>query len=82
MGNGLVSTDPFPSYSLFFFFFLEFYIPLYFYISCLFHTKKKSNKVAHNLVKYVLYILDYIVLMEDIPPQFLSIIQADLANFS
>ena len=33
------------------------------------HTKKEGNKVAHNLIRYALHISDYIVWMEDVPPQ-------------
>ena len=45
-------------------------------------VKRKGNKVAHNLVRYDVHILDFIVWMDDIPLQFLHVIQADLARFS
>ena len=42
------------------------------------HTKRKSNSVSHSLARYAINIPDYLVWMEDVPPQFHSIVQADL----
>ena len=35
-----------------------------------FHVKREGNKIAHNLARHVLYILDFAVWMEDISPPF------------
>ena len=47
-----------------------------------FHTKREGNKVAHSLTMLAINYLDYVVWMEDVPPQLHSIIQADLAILS
>ena len=44
-------------------------------------VKREVNKVVHSLAKYVVHISDFIVWMDDVPPQFLNVIQADLARF-
>ena len=46
------------------------------------HIKREDNKIAHNLVWYVLYILNFIVRIEDVPSSFLTIVQVDITNFS
>jgi len=37
--------------------------------------------VAHYLAKYVKNVSDYVVWMEDAPPQFYNVLQLDFANF-
>ena len=46
------------------------------------HTKREGNHVAHSLAKYAIRIPDFLVWMEDIPPQLHSVLQADLEGFS
>ena len=46
------------------------------------HVNREYKKVAHSLAKYAMHILDFLVWMEDVPQQFLFVIQADLAGFS
>ena len=43
-------------------------------------TKREDNKVTHSLARYVLHVFDAVVWMEDVPPQVVSVLQADLAN--
>ena len=47
-----------------------------------FHTKREGNSMAHSLAKYALRIPDFLVWMEDVPPQLHSVLQADLEGFS
>ena len=42
------------------------------------HTRREGNSVAHSLARYAVNIPDYLVWMEDIPPQFHFVVQADL----
>ena len=49
---------------------------------CYFHVKRKCNKVIHSLARYAVHISNFLVWIEDVPPQILSIVQADLASFS
>jgi len=42
------------------------------------HTKREGNFVAHSLARYAVNIPDYLVWMEDVTPQFHSVVQADL----
>ena len=42
------------------------------------YTKREGNQVAHGLAKYAKSITDFVVWMEDVPPQLLSILQTDL----
>ena len=42
------------------------------------HTKREGNQVAHGLTKYAKIILDFVVWMENVPPQLFSVLQADL----
>ena len=46
------------------------------------HVKKEGNKVAHKLVRHALYISDFLVWMEDVPPLISSVVQDDIAGFS
>ena len=46
------------------------------------HTKREGNKVAHSLAMLAINYLDYVVWMEDVPPQVRSIILADLPVLS
>ena len=46
------------------------------------HVKREGNKAIHSLARYAMHILDFLVWMEDVSPQFFSIIQVDLAGFS
>ena len=45
-------------------------------------TRRECNKVAHSLARYGIDIPDFLVWMEDIPPHFTVILQADLANLN
>ena len=42
------------------------------------NTRREGNVVAHSLPKYAIDILDFLVWMEDVLPQFHSVLQADL----
>ena len=44
------------------------------------HTKREGNKVAYSLARYALYVSNTVVWTEDVPPQVVSVLQADLAN--
>ena len=46
------------------------------------HTKREGNSLAHSLVRYAVDILDFLVWMEDVSPQFYYILQTDLSDFS
>ena len=46
------------------------------------HVKREGNMAAHGLARYDVHILDFIVCMKDVPPQFFPVIQADLAGVS
>ena len=41
-------------------------------------TKRDGNQVAYSLVRYEIEILNFLVWMEDVPPQIHSILQANL----
>ena len=43
------------------------------------HTKRKSNKVAHSLVKLATNLADCVIWMEEVPPSIYHFVQADLA---
>ena len=45
-----------------------------------FHVKRECNTLAHCLARHAFDISDFLVWMEDIPPQFSVVLQADLAN--
>ena len=44
------------------------------------HVKRECNTLAHCLARHAFDISDFLVWMEDIPPQFSDVLQADLAN--
>ena len=44
------------------------------------HTKREGDKVAYSLARYALHVFDVVVWIEDVLPQVVSILQADLAN--
>ena len=46
------------------------------------HTKREGNRLAHSLARYAVGIPDFLVWMEDVPPQFYSVFQTDLSGFS
>ena len=46
------------------------------------HTKREGNRLAHSLARYAVGIPDFLVWMEDVPPQFYSVFQIDLSGFS
>ena len=43
------------------------------------HTKKKCNKVAHSLTRYVITSLECVMWTEDVPSQLSFVIQVDIA---
>ena len=43
------------------------------------HTKRKSNKVAHSLVKLATNLADCVIWMEEVPPSIYHFVRADLA---
>ncbi|KAL0006865.1 hypothetical protein SO802_008367 [Lithocarpus litseifolius] len=46
------------------------------------HIRREGNNVAHSLARYAAHISDFLVWMENVPPQFSAVIQADLAGVS
>ena len=46
------------------------------------HVKRECNKVAYCLARHVINVLDLAIWMEDIPPQFVFVLQVDLVGFS
>ena len=44
----------------------------------LINYQKKKNHVTNNLARYAIGILDFLVWMEDVPPQLHSVLQTDL----
>ena len=44
------------------------------------HVKKNGNRVAHNLAKNALHILDFQVWMEDVSSHIVSILQLDVVD--
>ena len=44
------------------------------------HVKRECNILAHCLARHAFDILDFLVWMEDVPPQFSVVLQADLAD--
>ena len=44
------------------------------------HTKRECNSIAHVLARFAINIPDFLVWMEDVPPQFHFVLQADLAT--
>ena len=43
---------------------------------CYSHVTREDNKITHRLTRYVVHIPDFIMWMEDILPQFISVLQA------
>ena len=41
------------------------------------HTKRECNALAHNLARYTISILDFLVWMEEVSSQFQNVLQAD-----
>ena len=46
------------------------------------HVKREGNNVAHKLAKHALYISEFSVWMEDVPPPLLPVVLRDIAGFS
>ena len=46
----------------------------------LLYSHTECNSVAHGLVRFTVNIPDFLVWVEDVPPQFHSVLQVDLAN--
>ena len=46
-----------------------------------FHVKRECNFAAHSLGNFASNIPDFLVWMEDVPPQLSYVVQADLAWF-
>ena len=44
------------------------------------HVKRECNTLVHCLARHAFDISDFLVWMEDVPPQFLVVLQADLAD--
>ena len=42
------------------------------------HTRREGNQIVHGLAKYAKSIPDLVVWMEDVPPQLILFLQADL----
>ena len=46
------------------------------------YVKREDNKIAHNLARFAVNIPGFFVWMNDVPLQFISVLQTDLAGFS
>ena len=46
------------------------------------HVSREGNKVAHKLARHTLYISDFSVWMEDVPPPIHSVVLDDIVGFS
>ncbi|XP_075636568.1 uncharacterized protein LOC142608772 [Castanea sativa] len=46
------------------------------------HAKRECNNLAHNLARHAAGIPDFLVWIEDIPPQFHDVLQADLLGLT
>ena len=44
------------------------------------YSHTECNSVAHGLARFTVNIPDFLIWMEDVPPQFHSVLQVDLAN--
>ena len=49
---------------------------------CYSYVKREDNKIAHNLARFAVNIPGFFVWMNDVPLQFISVLQTDLAGFS
>ena len=49
---------------------------------CYSHVRREGNKVVHKLARHALYISDFSVWMENVPPLLLPIVLEDIAGFS
>lgn len=49
---------------------------------CYSYVKREGNKVTHSLARFAVNVSNFLVWMEDVPLQFLSVLQVDLAGFS
>ena len=47
-----------------------------------FYVKREGNKVIHFLARHAINVLDLAIWMEDIPSQFVFVLQVDFAGFS
>ena len=54
------------------------YNTAYFSISNNSHTRKEGISVAHSLARYAINIPYFLVWIEDVPPQFHFVVQANL----
>ena len=45
------------------------------------HIRREGNMVAHNIATYARNFSDFVVWLEDAPPQIYNKAQADFANF-
>ena len=41
------------------------------------HTKRECNTLAHSLARYAIGIPDFLVWMDEVPPQFQNVLQAN-----
>ena len=46
------------------------------------HIRRECNMVAHRLSRYTLNVLEFVVWMEDVPPQIVSSVLADITGLT
>ena len=46
------------------------------------HIRREGNMVAHRLARYTLNVLEFVVWMEDVPPQIVSAVLADITGLT
>ena len=44
------------------------------------HITRNCNNIAYSLVRHAINVLDFLVWMEEVPPQFSHVLEADLAG--
>ena len=46
------------------------------------HIKSEGNKAVHNLARYFIYISEFSVWMENVLPSFVTLVLANMTDFS
>ena len=46
------------------------------------HVKRESNIVAYKLARHAIYVLNFVVWMEDVLPPLFPVVSADIVGFT